>query len=44
MPNAQSELMKMMKKALSNILWVVVLNFDFFVQDVVFVPSYSHVS
>ena len=32
------------KKALSNILWVVVLDCDFFVQDIAFVPSYSHVS
>ena len=30
--------------ALSNILWVVVLDCDFFVQDIAFVPSYSHVS
>ena len=30
--------------ALSNFLWVVVLNCDFFVQDIAFVPSYSHVS
>ena len=32
------------KQALSNILWVVVLDCDFFVQDIAFVPSYSHVS
>ena len=31
-------------RALSSILWVVVLDFDFFVQDIAFVPSYSHVS
>ena len=31
-------------KALSNFLWVVVLDCDFFVQDIAFVPSYSHVS
>ena len=30
--------------ALSSILWVVVLDCDFFVQDIAFVPSYSHVS
>ena len=30
--------------ALSNILWVVVLDCDFFVKDIAFVPSYSHVS
>lgn len=30
--------------ALSNFLWVVVLDCDFFVQDIAFVPSYSHVS
>ena len=35
---------KTILKALSNILWVVVLDFDFFVQDIAFVPSYSHVS
>ena len=29
--------------ALSNILWVVVLDCDFFVQDIAFIPSYSHV-
>ena len=31
-------------EALSNILWVLFLDFDFFVQDISFVPSYSHVS
>ena len=31
-------------RALSNFLWVVVLDCDFFVQDIAFVPSYSHVS
>ena len=30
--------------ALSSILWVVVLDCDFFVQDIAFVPSYLHVS
>ena len=30
--------------ALSNMLWVVVLGCDFFVQDITFVPSYCHVS
>ena len=31
-------------EALSNLLWVVVLGCDFFVQDIAFVPSYCHMS
>ena len=42
--NTPQNLEKVKKTALSNFLWVVVLNCDFFVQDIAFVPSYSHVS
>ena len=35
---------KVVNEALSNILWVLFLDFDFFVQDISFVPSYLHVS
>ena len=34
----------LINEALSNLLWVVVLGCDFFVQDIAFVPSYCHVS
>ena len=36
--------LKIIPAALSNMLWVVVLGCDFFVQDITFVPSYCHVS